>query len=221
MNAKELEIMKITVLGASGNVGQRLVAESLLRGHTVTAVARRLDRLSDFPREVSLRAGDISNPADVADLAAGQDVLINATRPDSGDEQRVGANTRGLLQGLVGREVRLLIVGGAAGLVVPGAAGITVIDDPRYLSPALRHVGEASLAQYRLCREEKHLNWAYFCPPAALFPGVRTGRFRRGGNVLILDDEGNSRLSMEDLAVVLLDEIETPSQQRQCFTAAY
>lgn len=213
--------MKIIIAGASGNIGQRLVAEGLARGHDITAVARNHSPLGTLPADVAVRSGDISRPADVASLARGQHIFINATRPDTGEEHAVRANTRGLLQGLAGTTLRLLIVGGAASLVVPGTGGKTVIDTPRYLSPDLRHIGQASLDQYRLCAEEHLLDWAYLCPPAELFAGRRSAQFRRGGNILLLDSEGHSRLSMEDLAVALFDEIDHPRHYQQRFTAAY
>lgn len=212
--------MKIMLLGASGNVGRRVVAESLQRGHEVTAVGRSQQRLRELPGEITRRSGDIAHSEQVAELVAGQDVVINATRPANGEEADVANNTRALLQGMVDSGVRLLVVGGAASLTVPGS-GTAVIDDPRYLSPSLRHIGQASLDQFAICRDEQHLNWAYLSPPADLFPGERTARFRRGGDVLLLDEQGRSRISMEDLAVAILDEIEHPRHYQQRFTVAY
>ena len=64
------------------------------------------------------------------------------------------------------------------------------------------------------------MDWAYLSPPAQLAPGERTGNYRLGTNELMLDAEGNSTISMEDLAVVLLDEAEQPKHHRTRFTAA-
>lgn len=213
--------MKIAVFGASGNIGRLAVTEAISRGHQVTAVARNLSRLRDFPTKVSIREGNIADATEVRDLAAGQDVVINATRPPGGSELEVEANTRGLLEGMAKSGVRLLIVGGAASLLVPGTEGTMVIDDPRYLSPSLRHIGQASLNQYLICTEENGLDWAYLSPPAEIYPGKRSGHFRWGSDTLLTDSAGRSRLSMEDLVVALLDEIETPRHFQQRFTVAY
>lgn len=213
--------MKILILGASGNVGRRVIAECLRRDHEVTAVGRDSSRLQQLPKLVKTCTGDIADPATVAGLAAGQEVVINATRPPAGREADVKANTRGLLQGLAGTGTRLLVVGGAASLVVPDTGGVTVINDSRYLNPALRHIGQASLDQYLLCLEQRQLNWTYLSPPADLFPGKRTGIFRCGRDELVLDADGHSRISMEDLAVALLDEVERPRHHRRRFTVAY
>ncbi|SPE57343.1 putative NADH-flavin reductase [Streptomyces netropsis] len=73
--------MRITVFGAAGNVGSRVVAEALSRGHEVTAVVRNPARFPQLPAGAEARVGDASNPEDVARLSAGQDVVIGATRP--------------------------------------------------------------------------------------------------------------------------------------------
>ena len=59
-------------------------------------------------------------------------------------------------------------------------------------------------------RQEKVLNWTFLSPSALFEPGERTGKFRLGDDVLLADDEGKSWISMEDYAIALADEIETP-----------
>ena len=213
--------MKITVLGAAGNVGRRVVAEALARGHAVTAVVRDPAQFAELPNAAIACAGDATNPDDVANLTAGQDVVVNATRPPAGESNAVFASTRSLMEGIATSDVRLLIVGGAATLTVPGTGGRTVMEDPNYLPVSARHIGKASADQYEACREETRVSWAYLCPPASLLPGERTGRYRLGADELLIDSEGNSRISIEDLAVVLIDEAEAPRYHQERFTVAY
>ncbi len=213
--------MRITVFGAAGNVGSRVVAEALSRGHEVTAVVRDPARFHELPAAANARAGDAGNIEDVAEVSTGQDVVISATRPASGSESEIVATTKALMDGLARTGVRLLVVGGAASLLVPGTGGTTVIDDPNFLPASARDVAKASLDQYEVCRAEARVDWAYLCPPAQLAPGERTGNYRLGTNELLLDAEGNSTISMEDLAIVLLDEAEQPKHHRTRFTAAY
>jgi putative NADH-flavin reductase len=52
-------------------------------------------------------------------------------------------------------------------------------------------------------------------------PGKRTGKFRLGGTRLISNDQGVSRISAEDYAVALVDELENPRHVRQQFTIGY
>jgi putative NADH-flavin reductase len=115
--------------------------------------------------------------------------------------------------------VRLLIEGGAATLRVPDS-GETVLEDPRYISDEWRAVAEAGAAQHRQCIEEREADWTYVSPPAILAPGERTGKYRLGSDDLLVDAEGISQISAEDLAVAILDELERPQYRRTRFTAA-
>jgi putative NADH-flavin reductase len=213
--------MQITVFGATGNVGRRVVGEALSRGHEVTAVVRDPSRFAELPAAAIARAGDAVIIDDVVRLSDGQDVVINATRSATSNLCDVAVMTRTLLDGAARTGARLLLVGGAANLTIPGADGRTVIDDPKFLAPELRHIGLASLQQFDVCRAETQVDWAYLSPPAMLVPGERSGHYRLGSDVLLLDHEGNSRISIEDLAVVLLDEAENPRHHQSRFTAAY
>jgi putative NADH-flavin reductase len=213
-------IMKITVLGATGNAGSRVVAEALSRGHEVTAVVRNLTGSNDLPA-ARVRTGDVGNVADVAKVSAGQDVVISAIRPAPGHESDIIPTTRSLMDGLAQTGVRLLVVGGAATLKVPGTDGKTVIEDPNYLPVSARHIGKASAGQFEVCLAETRVDWAYLSPAAQFAPGERTGNYRLGTDELLVDAEGISKISMEDLAVVLLDEAERPRHHRSRFTAAY
>ncbi|MEP2679678.1 NAD(P)-dependent oxidoreductase [Tateyamaria sp.] len=211
--------MKITVLGATGSAGRRIVAEALSRGHDVTAVARNAS--IDLPRGVHFRIGNASVCDDVAQLAKDQDVVISAIRPSRGREGTVTETTKALLRGMRKTNARLLVLGGAANLVVPGSGGTRVIDDPNYLPTDLRHIGQASLDQLEACQTETEVDWVYLSPSASFNPGKRTGNYRTGTNELLVDSDGISELSMEDAAVALLDEAERPKHHRSQFTVGY
>ncbi len=213
--------MKITVLGAAGNVGSRVVTEALSRGHEVTAVVRNSARSNGLPAAAKIRAGDVGNVEDVVNVSVDQDVVISAIKPAPNNKRETVETTNALMDGLAQTGVRLLIVGGAATLTVPGTGGKTVIEDSNFLPVSARHVGKASADQLEACRSESRVDWAYLSPAAQLAPGERTGNYRLGTDELLLDPEGNSTISMEDLAVVLLDEAEQPKHHRTRFTAAY
>lgn len=213
--------MKITVLGAAGNVGRRVVAEALSRGHGVTAVVRNSARANGLPVAANLRAGDAGRVEDVANVSFGQDIVISAIKPAPGNKSETVATTNALMDGLAQTGVRLLVVGGAATLTVPGTGGKTVIEDPNFLPVSFRQVGQASADQLEACRSESRVDWAYLSPPAYLAPGERTGNYRLGADELLLDAEGNSTISMEDLAVALVDEAEQPKHHQTRFTVAY
>lgn len=213
--------MKILIFGAAGNIGRRLVSEAISRGHEVTAAMRSTTWDTDFPSAVTTRVADMSNGSQVKELSKNQDVVINATRPRNGREREIDQNTLGLIEGLAGTQTRLLIVGGAASLIVPGTNGKTVLEDARYLDPSYRHIGRASLRQYQLIKDVTDINWVYLCPPAELFPGTRMGFYRMGKDELLLDSWGHSKISMEDYATAMIDEAEDPAHSRERYTVAY
>ncbi|GGV21160.1 hypothetical protein GCM10010495_40750 [Kitasatospora herbaricolor] len=212
--------MRITVFGAAGNVGSRVVAEALSRGHQVTAVVRDAARFAELDPAALARTGDAGEAEDVVRLSKDQDLVISATRPAPGREGEFAATTRALLAGLARTGVRLLVVGGAGSLTVPGSGGALVTDDP--LFPAdWRPIAEACGEQLAVCRADTAVDWAYLSPSALLEPGVRTGGYRLGADELLVDARGESAISMEDLAVALLDEAERPRHHRARFTVGY
>ncbi len=197
--------MRITVFGAFGSVGGRVVEEARQRGHDVTLVSRRPGPGSEV--------GDARVVADVVRLSAGRDLVISATRPTAGQEHELVAATRALLAGVAETGVRLLVVGGAATLVTP--EGHTIEEAPDF--PAeLKPIARACAEQLAVCRADHVADWTYLSPPAVLEPGERTGVFRLGD-----DAQVGSAISVEDLAVALLDEAETPKHQRTRFTVGY
>ncbi|OZM81684.1 NAD(P)-dependent oxidoreductase [Pseudonocardia sp. MH-G8] len=213
--------MQITVIGATGMVGRRVVAEALARGHSLTAVVRDTTRAADLPPAVRVRAGDAADVVAVACLAADQDVVVASIRPAVGSEAELVPTTQALLAGLVGSGARLLVVGGAGSLVVPGTGGL-VADDPSLVTGGYRAIALAGVQQLAACRAAPdEVDWTYLSPPAELVPGVRTRTYRRGTDELLLDTRGRSRISVEDLAVALLDEAQNPAHRRTRFTVAY
>lgn len=212
--------MRITVFGAAGNVGSRVVAEALSRGHEVTAVVRDAARFAELDPAALARTGDAGEPEDVVRLSKDQDLVISATRPAPGREGEFAGTTRALLAGLARTGVRLLVVGGAGSLTVPGTGGALVTDDPAF--PAdWRPIAGACGEQLAVCRADTAVDWAYLSPAALLEPGVRTGGYRLGADELLVDARGESSISMEDLAVALLDEAELPRHHRTRFTVGY
>ncbi|WP_433264963.1 NAD(P)-dependent oxidoreductase [Actinosynnema sp. CS-041913] len=202
--------MRITVFGAAGGVGSRVVAEAGQRGHEVTAVSRG-------PRP-GFEVGDASVAADVARLATGRDLVVGATRPAPGRERELAVTAKALLDGLRGTTTRLILVGGAGSLITPN--GVLVHDEPDF-PPDLRPIALACTEQLDVVRAESEVDWTYLSPPAVLEPGERTGGYRLGRDDLIVDAEGKSAISLEDFAVALLDEAALPRHRRTRFTVGY
>jgi carboxymethylenebutenolidase len=209
--------MRIVVFGAAGRVGSRVVTEAISRGHEVTAVVRDPVQLASIPAGVDRRVGDATRADQVAVLSAGQDLVVGATRPIMGKEEELVAAAEALLGGVTRSGVRLLLVGGAGSLNVP-ETGCLVVDEPRYVSAAVRDIALACCRQFEACRADVDADWTYISPPARLLPGERTGRYRVGRDELLFAPDGSSTISIEDFAVALLDEAESPKHRRSRFT---
>jgi putative NADH-flavin reductase len=156
--------MRILVLGAAGSVGAAVVVEALVRGHAVTAAVRRPASLELLPPGVDGQLGDAGDAGDVARLSRGHDVLVAATRPPDGAEQEVVPTTMALLDGAGRSGVRVLVVGGAATLTVPGT-GQQVLEDEGLVPPEVQPIARASAAQLAVCRASTGVDWTYLSPP--------------------------------------------------------
>lgn len=217
--------MKIALVGATGFVGSALLDEALDRGHQVTAVVRN-------PAKLPQRAGVTGVAADVNDVDAltvalvGHDVVISAFNPGwtpgtvrpAMYEQQVRGTVAILAAVKKAGIRRLLWVGGAGGLEV--APGVQLIDTPGFpdwIKPGSRATSEA----LRALQAEPTLDWSFLAPAAQLESGRRTGRFRLGGDQLLSDAQGQSRISVQDYAVAMIDELERPAHSRQRFSVAY
>lgn len=202
---------QIAILGGTGNVGQRLVAEALRRGHAVTVIGRKVP--ATLPEGVTFVEGDVTTGTEaLAKSLAGTDVLISAARfADVGAEPVLAlVRTAGI--------PRLLVVGGAGSLEV--APGVRLVDTPEF--PAAYKSEALPGADFLdTLRGVTDVDWTFLSPAAMFGPGDRTETFRLGGDQLLMDAAGESRISYEDFAIAMLDEVDTPRHSRARFTVAY
>jgi len=203
--------MKIALIGATGNVGTRILAEALKRGHSVTGIARDPAKLETRDGLQRIQ-GDVHVPDTLAPLLAGHDVVVSSVGFRASDPA--------LLIEAVRRSgvKRYLVVGGAGSLEI--APGQLLIDAPNF--PEL-YREEATKGKVFLdhLRAVDDLDWTLLSPSALFKAGERTGVFRLGGDTLLTSAEGKSWISYEDYAIALVDEIETPAHLRQRFTVGY
>ncbi|SRR5579884_2343782 len=211
--------MKIALFGASGTIGQRIAQEALRRGHQVTAIVRDPAGVQISDPQLTVTQGNVLDPANVAQVAAGHDVVVSAISPRGQSLQAVPDAAHSLLDGVKRAGVkRLVIVGGAGSLEV--APGLRLADTPDFPA-AWKGIAQAHHEALDVYRQNSDVDWAYASPAAFIAPGERTGTYRLGTDQLVTDEKGESRISAEDFAVALLDEIEQPRFSRQRFTAAY
>jgi putative NADH-flavin reductase len=200
--------MKIAVIGATGKVGQRLVDELGRRGHGVTGVAR--SQPTEDPG-VPLRLADANDPAALADAIRGHDAVMLAGRfvSTSADAVVAAMKRAGV--------PRLLVVGGAGTLFAsPGVQLIDMGVIPEAFMPEV-----AGGRDFLEGLKRSDVDWTFLSPAVNFVPGERTGHFRLGGDDLMRDASGDSRISYEDLAVALVDELEAPQHSGKRFSIAY
>lgn len=204
----------IVVYGGTGNIGSRIVTEALNRGHNVTVVSRT----GKAHQEGRLNAieGDILNAADVAKVIAGKDVVISVVNNREASFFTDAAKSVVTALRQDGKAApRLIWLGGASSLEVepgkrlldttPGATG--------------SRLGHTQVLDY--LRTINDVKWTFVSPSMDIRPGQRTGKFRIGGDQLLKDAKGDSRISIEDFAVAIVDEIEKPQQLQKRFTVGY
>jgi len=217
-------LMKIALIGATGFVGTALVAELLQRGHQVTALVRNPARLAAQPG-LAARALDAYDPDAVAAAVKGHDAVISAFNPGWDDPalyDRFMSGSRAIAAGVEQSGVkRLLVVGGAGSLFV--APGVQLVDTPEFASHVPPNVvpgAKAARDALAAMRGNTALDWTFVSPPALLAPGERSGQYRLGGEDLLMAGAAPAGISVADLAVAIVDEVETPRHVRARFTVA-
>jgi putative NADH-flavin reductase len=217
--------MKLTILGATGFVGSHVLKEALQRNHSVTAITRTPCKITDTHSNLNVRSGDIFNSDELLSLLKGADAVLSAynpgwKNPNLYDEFMAGA--KAIQNACLNSGIkRLLVVGGAGSLEV--APGLQLVDSPDF--PAEWKEGARAARDYlSYLRAEKHLDWTFLSPAIEMHPGtsgVRRGHYRVGDDQPVFDIHGKSQVSVEDVAVALLDETENPKFIKQRFTIAY
>jgi len=208
--------MNVVLYGATGKSGIRILTELLSRGHNVTAVARNPTGL---PTGVKTVKDDLSDVNKIAAVISGADAVISAYAPPPDDTDQLLGVTERQIEAVrkVDKNTRLIVVGGAGSLEV--APGVTILQSG-HLPAEWVPIATSHEKALRIL-EKSDINWTYFSPAGFFEPGERTGKFRLGANQLIADSQGNSRISMEDYAIALVDELEKPAHQRARFTIGY
>lgn len=213
--------MRVLVFGATGNIGRCIVAELLSRSHEVTGVSRKAAGSAATPG-LTMKTGDVTDPGTVIDLVPGHQAVASAVGPTLGvdnDEEILLGATRSLIAGLRKTDVRRLVVLGGAGSLET-APGQRVVDNPHF--PEMWKANAlAQGAALELYREVDDLDWTFVSPAAMIEPGERTGKYRVGGDQLMVDAEGHSRISIEDYAAAFVDELESGSAIRRRISVAY
>lgn len=216
----------VVLIGASGFVGNAILNELLERGHRVTAVVRNTSKITAKSENLEVKNIDVENAPAIIEAMKGKDAVISAYNPGWSNPNMYEDTLRvypKILEEVKESGVkRLLIVGGAGSLFVK--PGLRLVDTGTL--PEAWLPGVKSMAKFFLetLVNEKELDWVFFSPAANLgnlTTGVRTGKFRLGKDNLIVDEKGESFISVEDYAMAMVDELEQENHHRERFTIGY
>lgn len=212
--------MNIALIGASGFIGSALLKEALSRGHRVTALVTRPQKLAPANNLATVKT-DVNATDTLASQLKGHDAVLSAFSGHAQSDVE-GYYLKGL-RSIIGAcsqagVDRLLVVGGAGSLEV--APGVQLLDTPGFPA-AYKASAEGARKALNVLREESALDWTMLSPSAMIAPGERTGRFRLGDDQLLKNELGESRISVQDYAVAFLDELEKPAHSRRRFTVGY
>ena len=199
--------MLIALYGIAGRAGRRIAEEALSRGYSITGVYHKIGKGPLDAERLLLRPGNVTDPVNVAEIARGNDAVISAVGPNSSSPPDFLANAaRSLLAGLKMAGVgRLIMVGGAGSLEV--APGQLLMDSPEF-PPAWRDIAREHRNALEVLKQEREIDWTYISPAANFEPGERRGHYRVDSDRLIVDGQRESRISMEDYAIAVIDELE-------------
>jgi putative NADH-flavin reductase len=214
---------EIVLIGASGFVGSAILKEALDRGHKVTALVRHPEKITALHKNLVVKQGDVSLSETVTGVCKGADTVISAynpgwKNPDIARETTTGY--RAILDGVRKSGVkRLLVVGGAGSLFIsPGKRLMDAGIIPESFLPAVKALADFYLNDLK---EEKIIDWVFFSPAGIIEPGLRTGKFRLGKDDMVVNEKGESKISVQDYAVAMIDELEKPAHHKERFTIGY
>jgi uncharacterized protein len=204
-------MMKVSLIGATGNAGSRILAELAHRGHQVTAIVRHPENVPKLDG-VSAIACDVNHVDDLASKLGGHDVVVSSVHfLDDQADKLIGAVRQA-------RVPRYVVVGGAGSL--DNGKGVRLIDAGGVPEP-YKAESRAGCAFLDMLQQTRDLDWTFLSPSAQFVAGERTGVFRLGTDTALRDANGRSWISYEDYAVALVDEIELPRHSRCRFTVGY
>ena len=215
--------MKIAIIGATGFVGSKLVKEAADRGLQVTAIARNADKTEI--QNLNKVSVDVNNVDELSEVLKGHDTVISAynagwTNPNIYEDFLAGSRAIQETSKRAGVK-RLIVIGGAGSLYT--AENQQLVDTEGF-PPEIKPGALAARDYLNILKEEKELDWVFFSPAIEMHPGIttgRTGKYRLGKDHPVVDENNVSKLSAEDVAVVLIDEAEHPKHHQQRFTAGY
>lgn len=219
--------MKVALIGATGFVGAGVLDELLRRGHEVVALVRKPEALAEREHVQFVKA-DVLKADEVQRAVAGCDAVVSAynagwTNPNIYDDFMQGS--RSIVQGVKAAGIqRYLVVGGAGSLYVNGQQLVDSPDFPAAIKPG----ATAARDMYTELQKEQSLDWTMLSPAVGFHGGSaaqskgRTAQYRTGKDEPLMKADGQpGDISVQDLAVALVDALDRREHIKARFTVAY
>lgn len=210
--------MKVTIIGAGGNIGQRIVKEAVSRNHDLQLISSK-DKSYFGLEDAVIKKVDIFDTEALSKVLQGSDVVISAYAPPHENTDLIITASKSLVEASKKANARLIAVGGAGSLKI--SDDLELSDAPTFPEEYKAIAASHKKALQDVYLKESQLNWTNVSPSAYIFEGERTGQFRIGENNLLANEKGESAISMEDFAVGILDEVENNAFSKKRFTIGY
>lgn len=194
--------MHITVFGATGQVGKRIVQQALSKGYFVTAFGRNVESLieqDNLNEKLTAQKGYLFDEKDVAKAIDKADVIISVLggASDGSDKTRSLGIKQIITQMQKKGKKRIIALGGMGVLNAEDNTLLLHADDypEEYLAVGLEHLKAFELLL------ESNLDWTFFCP-ADIHDKDETGIFITSINYA--PDPNHFRINAGDLAMAML-----------------
>lgn len=216
--------MRIAIIGASGFVGSKLLKEALDRGHKVIAIVRHPEKITIQHPDLVKKGMDVFQTEELSSALKGYDAVLSAYNAGWANDNYVFdfiTAAKSIQEAVKKAGIkRLLVVGGAGSLEI--SPGVQLVDSPQFPA-AYKSASMAVRDYYEMLKQEKELDWTFVSPAINILPDQpgRTGKFRLDTDHPVLDENFESRISVEDLAVAILDELENNQFIKKRFTMGY
>ncbi|WP_350289295.1 NAD(P)H-binding protein [uncultured Croceitalea sp.] len=210
--------MKITIIGAGGNIGQRIVKEAAARNYELQLISSKNKDFFGLDN-ISTHKVNIFETEALTRLFEGSDVVISAYAPPHKNTDLIIDASKSLIKAAKKANTRLITVGGAGSLKI--SKDMFLVDAPNFPEEYKTLATSHKRALEEVFLNETEVNWTNVSPSAFIFEGERTNQFRIGENQLLANEKGDSSISMEDFAVGILNEVENASFSKKRFTIGY
>ncbi|HEX6914447.1 MAG TPA: SDR family oxidoreductase [Chitinophagaceae bacterium] len=196
--------MVITVFGATGQVGIRIVRLALGRGYTVKAFGRHIEEMIDEDlRNENFQAikGYVFDEEQVYNAVSGSDVVLSALGGSvDGTDKTRSLGLKNIVTQMEKAGVKRIVAVGGMG-VLNADENTYIIDTPGY--PELyMPVGREHLKAFFVL-QASDTDWTFVCPPD-IKNEEATGLYYTNANYP--PEKNNYRITAGDLALFMLNE---------------